>query len=748
MLKLIKYAKPYQWMLLLAIALLFAQAMADLTVPDLLAKIVNVGIQQGGLETAVPEVIRQSSMQKAVLFMSAADKAAVLADYTLVDSGSPNYQTYLQKYPGLANEPVYVLNKINQAEMDRLNPVMARALLAVSGIEQVMKDPSRVAQMGAAFGNFDLSKLPAGTDLFTILGKLPPDQLAKIDTAMEQRFSGMGDAMIVKAGASAVQAEYKAMGMIAANKLQTSYILKVGSWMLLLTLASGICTVIVGFLSAKTAAGMARDMRRDVFRTVEGYSSTEFDKFSTASLITRTTNDVTQIQMLVLMMIRMMFYAPIIGIGGLIKVVAMDSPLAWLIGVAVLVLVSMVIVVFSITVPKFRIVQKLIDRINLVMRENLSGMMVVRAFNMEKFEEQRFDRANVDAANVGLFINRVMVIMFPLMMLIMNILMLAIVWFGAKQVAAANMEVGDMLAFMQYAMQIVMAFLMFSFMFIMVPRASVSGDRIYEVLSTEPDINDPEKPRAFPASFRGSVEFRDVSFRYPGADTNALENISFTARPGQTTALIGSTGAGKSTVVNLIPRFYDVTDGSILVDGVDIREVTQHDLRDKIGYVPQKSALFSGTIESNLKYANEKATPEMLQSAIEIAQAREFVDTMPEGTATEISQGGTNVSGGQKQRLSIARAIVKKPPIYILDDSFSALDFRTDAALRRAFKEKTTDSTLLMVSQRVSTIKNAEQILVLDDGRIVGRGTHRELMENCDTYKEIALSQLSKEELA
>jgi ATP-binding cassette, subfamily B, multidrug efflux pump len=416
--------------------------------------------------------------------------------------------------------------------------------------------------------------------------------------------------------------------------------------------------------------------------------------------------------------------------------------------VAVLVLVSMVIVVFSITVPKFRIVQKLIDRINLVMRENLSGMMVVRAFNMEKFEEQRFDRANVDAANVGLFINRVMVIMFPLMMLIMNILMLAIVWFGAKQVAAANMEVGDMLAFMQYAMQIVMAFLMFSFMFIMVPRASVSGDRIYEVLSTEPDINDPEKPRAFPASFRGSVEFRDVSFRYPGADTNALENISFTARPGQTTALIGSTGAGKSTVVNLIPRFYDVTNGSILVDGVDIREVTQHDLRDKIGYVPQKSALFSGTIESNLKYANEKATPEMLQSAIEIAQAREFVDTMPEGTATEISQGGTNVSGGQKQRLSIARAIVKKPPIYILDDSFSALDFRTDAALRRAFKEKTTDSTLLMVSQRVSTIKNAEQILVLDDGRIVGRGTHRELMENCDTYKEIALSQLSKEELA
>ncbi len=747
MLKLIKYAKPYRWMILLSIALLFAQAMADLTVPDLLARIVNVGIQQGGMETAVPEAIRQSALQKAFLFMNEADQKSVLADYTLVDANSPDYQTFLKKYPALANEPVYVLKDVSQAEIDRLNPVMAKALLAVTGVEQVMKDPSKAAQMGATFGNFDLSQLPPGTDIFTILSRLPADQLARISAAMEQRFSGMGDAMIVKAGASAVQAEYKALGM-AANKLQTQYIMKIGSLMLLFTLIAGICTVIVGYLSAKTAAGMARDMRRDVFKTVEGYSSTEFDKFSTASLITRTTNDVTQIQMLVLMMIRMMFYAPIIGIGGIIKVVAMDSPLAWLIGVAVLVLVSMVIVVFSITVPKFRIVQKLIDRINLVMRENLSGMMVVRAFNMQGFEERRFDKANIDATDVGLFINRVMVIMFPVMMLIMNVLMLGIVWFGAKQVAAANMEVGDMLAFMQYAMQIVMAFLMFSFMFIMVPRASVSGDRIYEVLSTEPHINDPKKPKAFPASFRGSVEFRNVSFRYPGADTNALENITFTARPGQTTALIGSTGAGKSTVVNLIPRFYEVTDGSILVDGVDVRDVTQHDLRDKIGYVPQKSALFSGTIESNLRYANENATPEMLQSAIEIAQAKEIVESTPEGTAMEISQGGTNVSGGQKQRLSIARAIVKKPPIYILDDSFSALDFRTDAALRRAFKKKASDSTLLMVSQRVSTIKNAEQIIVLDDGRIVGKGTHRELMENCETYKEIALSQLSREELA
>ena len=504
----------------------------------------------------------------------------------------------------------------------------------------------------------------------------------------------------------------------------------------------------MGYLSAKIAAGMARDIRRDVFKTVESYSSTEFDKFSTASLITRTTNDVTQIQMVVMMMVRMMFYAPLMGIGGIIKVVSNDSPLSWIIGVAVLMLVSLIAIIFSLSLPKFKIIQKLTDRINLVSRENLTGMMVIRAFNMEGFEEKRFDVANKDLTAVSLFINRGMVVMMPLMMLIMNVMMLGIIWFGAQQVADANMQVGDMMAFMQYAMQIVMSFLMLSMMFIIIPRASVSADRIHEVLSTVPHIHDPKQPRTFPASFKGSVEFRDVSFRYPGADTDALEHISFTAQPGQTTAFIGSTGAGKSTIVNLIPRFYEVTGGSILVDGVDIREVTQHDLRDKIGYVPQKSALFSGTIESNMLYADKNATPEMLKSAIEIAQAQEFVSEKPEGMATEIAQGGTNVSGGQKQRLSIARAIVKKPPIYILDDSFSALDFKTDAALRRAFKEKTANSTLLVVTQRVSTIKNAEQIIVLDEGRIVGKGTHNELMENCETYKEIALSQLSKEELA
>src|SRR6266540_3323292 len=747
MLKLTKFAKPYWLMLVLAIALLFAQANFDLALPDYLSRVVNTGIQQNGVENAVPQAIRQSEMNRVLLFMNAADKESVLADYALIDRNSSDFETYVTEYPTLKTEPIYVLKDIDQAEIDRINPIMGKALLAVSGIEQILEDPSKAAQMGSSFGGFDLSKLPAGSDIFVMLGQLPSAQLSKIMDGVEAKFEALGDKMIVQAAVSSVKAEYKALGM-DTNKLQNSYMMNIGGWMLLLTLASGICTIIVGYLSAKIAAGMARDIRRDVFKKVESYSNTEFDKFSTASLITRTTNDVTQIQMVVIMMVRMMFYAPLIGIGGIIKVVAKDSPLSWLIGVAVLMLVSLIAVIFSLSLPKFKLIQKLMDRINLVSRENLSGMMVIRSFNMQKFEEKRFDVANQDLTTVSLFINRVMVIMMPLMMLIMNGLMLSIIWFGAKHVAAANMQVGDMIAFMQYAMQIVMAFLMLSMMFIIIPRASVSADRIHEVLSTEPHIHDPKQPKSFPASFKGSVEFRNVSFRYPGADTNALQDISFTAQPGETNALIGSTGAGKSTIVNLIPRFYEVTDGSILVDGTDIREITQHDLRDKIGYVPQKSALFSGSIESNLLYADEKATPEMLQSAIEIAQAKEFVESKPEGMAMEISQGGANVSGGQKQRLSIARAIVKKPPIYILDDSFSALDFKTDAALRRAFKEKTTDSTLLIVSQRVSTIKNAEQIIVLDEGRIVGKGTHNELMEDCDTYKEIALSQLSMEELA
>ncbi len=747
MMKLMKFVKPYRWMLLFSIALIFAQANLDLALPDYLSRIVNTGIQQGGVEDAMPEAIRASEMDKVVIFLNAEDKEDILASYSLVTDSSPEYETYLEKYPTLADEPIYVLNDIAQSELDRLNPAMAKALLTVSGIEQAMEDPEAAAQMSGVFGGFDPSQLPPGMDLFTLLGKLPAAQLEQITDSVDEKFSALGETMIVQAGVNVVRKEYEALGM-DTEQLQNNYILTAGAWMLGLTLLSGVATIIVGYLSAKIAAGMARDIRRDVFQHVESFSSTEFDKFSTASLITRTTNDVTQIQMVSMMMIRMMFYAPLMGVGGIIKVITNESPLAWIIGVAVLMLVSLIAIVFSLSLPKFKIIQSLTDRINLVARENLTGMMVVRAFTMENFEEKRFDVANKDLTAVSLFINRVMVVMMPLMMLIMNVMLLGVIWFGANQVAASNMQVGDMMAFMQYAMQIVMAFLMLSMMFIMIPRASVSADRIHEVLSTEPHIHDPKDAKKFAEPFKGEIEFRNVSFRYPGGDIDAVQNISFVAKPGQTTAFIGSTGAGKSTIVNLIPRFYEVSDGSIFIDGIDIRDVTQHDLREKIGYVPQKSALFSGTIESNMLYADKNATSDMLKSAIEIAQAKEFVNEKPEGMATEIAKGGTNVSGGQKQRLSIARAIVKKPPIYILDDSFSALDFKTDSALRRAFKEKSKDSTLLIVTQRVSTIKNAEQIIVLDDGKIVGKGTHNELMETCETYKEIALSQLNMEELA
>ena len=517
--------------------------------------------------------------------------------------------------------------------------------------------------------------------------------------------------------------------------------------MLLITLLSITCAITVGYAAAKTAAGMARDIRRGVFVKIESFSSSEFDKFSTASLITRSTNDITQIQMVTMMLIRIAFYAPIIGMGGVIRALDKTTTMSWIIAAAVMILLGMILVIFYIALPKFKAIQKLIDRINLVFRENLAGMMVIRSFNMQKFEEERFDIANIDLTDVSLFINRLMVIVMPLMMLIMNGLMITIIWVGGHHIADAEMQVGDMMAFMQYAMQIVMAFLMLSIMLIIIPRAAVSVGRISSVLENEPVIQDPKNPKEFPSDFKGIIEFRNVTFRYPGAEGDALHDISFTAYPNQTTAFIGATGAGKTTVVNLIPRFYEVSSGSILVDGMDIREVTQHDLRDKIGYVPQKSVLFSGTIESNLRYADENISEEELHSAISIAQADDFVSANSKGLATEIAQGGMNVSGGQKQRLSIARALVKKPPIYILDDSFSALDFRTDAALRTALKENVAGSTILIVTQRVSTIKNAENIVVLDEGRIVGKGTHMELMESCETYKEIALSQHSMEEL-
>lgn len=748
MLRLAKYLKPYTAFLFAAVVLLFAQANLDLALPDYLSRIVNNGIQQGGVESALPQAIRASEMDKVTVFMSADNKADLLAHYTLAATNSAEFATLVETYPVLADEPVYVLNEdISSAEIGRLGLLIAKPLLTVSTIEKAIADPATAAQMGGGEMGFDLSKIPAGMDIFAMLGQMPAAQLSQITDKIDARFEALDDKMLVQAAVSAVKAEYSALGMDTA-KLQNNYILRVGGIMLLLTLLSGLSTIAVGYFSSRTAAGVARDLRRDVFKKVENFSSAEFNQFSTASLITRSTNDITQLQTVTVMVIRMIVYAPILAIGGIIRVIGRDASMTWLIGVAVVFLIGLIITVFSVALPKFKLIQKLTDRLNLVSREQLSGMMVIRAFNMQPFEENRFDKANLDLTANSLFINRLMVVMMPLMMLIMNVLSLSIIWVGAHQVADAAMQVGDMMAFMQYAMQIVMAFLFMSMMFIVLPRASVSGERIAEVLETELSITDPANARTLPANFRGEVEFRNVSFHYPDADANVLHDVSFIAKPGETTAFIGSTGSGKSTVINLLPRFYDVTAGAILVDGIDIREITQHDLRDKIGYVPQQGVLFSGTIDSNLRYADENATDEMLASAIDIAQVTEFVSGKEEGFQAEVSQGGTNVSGGQKQRLSIARALVNTPSIYIFDDSFSALDFKTEAALRKGLKEKTGNSTVLVVTQRVASVMHAEQIIVLEKGAIVGKGTHEELMKRSETYKEIAVSQLSMEELS
>ncbi len=748
MLRLLKYFKPFLLLLIIAIALLFVQANADLALPDYLSKLVNFGIQAKGVENAIPQAIRQSEMNRLTLFLNPDEKARVLKDYTLVDQTSPDYTKYLSQYSALKNVPIYVLNNLDQAETDWLNPVMAKSLLVVYSIEQVMADPSKAAALAQGLpSGIDLSKIPPGTDLFALLGKLPATTIDQINNAVTQRFATMGSSSLIQAAATPIQAEYTALG-VDPVALSTNYILRTGGLMLLLTLLSVACTIAVGFLSARTAAGLARNLRKFVFTKVESFSNAEFDKFSTASLITRSTNDITQIQMTVLMMVRMVIYAPIIGIGGIIRALSKNTSMWWTIALAVGILIILIVVVYNVAVPKFKIIQKLIDRLNLVMRENLSGMMVIRAFNRQDFELERFDKANRDVTGTMLFVNRVMVVMMPVMMFIMNCVSILIIWIGSHQVADAHMQVGDMIAFMQYAIQILFAFLMLSFMFIILPRAEVSADRVADVLETEPSIRDPVEPQALPKEGRGLLEFQHVSFRYPSAEEDVLHDITFTARPGQTTAFIGPTGSGKSTVVSLIPRFYDVTEGSIMVDGVDIRNVTQHDLRARIGYVPQKSSLFSGTIESNLRYADENAPDEVVEEAVHISQAEEFIKAKPEGMDEPIAQGGANVSGGQKQRLSIARALVKQAPINIFDDSFSALDFKTDSALRRALKEHSAGSTVLLVTQRVATVKSADQIVVLDEGRIVGKGTHQELMKTCQTYKEIALSQLSMEELS
>ncbi|MBV4419183.1 ABC transporter ATP-binding protein/permease [Clostridium tyrobutyricum] len=741
MLKLIKHLKPFIASIICAIILLFVQAGSDLALPDYVSNIVNVGIQQGGIENSVPQAIRSSEMNKLTLFVNKNDKVEIMKNYKLIDKSSSDYNEYVKKYPKLKDEPIYALKNIDKSETDKINPIIGKAFLSVSGVDNLKS----TAKNG--FINFNGQKIPANTDLFAMFSKLPEPERAKISSYMSEKFTSMGDSMIVQAAASSVKSEYASLGM-NTDKIQNKYIIHTGIIMLLISLLSAACTIIVGFIAARVAAGVSRNLRRNIFTKVESFSSKEFDEFSTASLITRTTNDITQIQQVLFLSIRLIIYAPILGIGGVIKAVGKSPSMTWIIALGVIVLLGFIITVFAIAFPKFKLIQKMLDKLNLITRENLSGMMVIRAFNTQKFEEKRFDNANKELTDTNLFVNRVMSIMFPAMMFIMNGITVLIVWVGSHQIANSNMQVGDMMAFMQYAMQIMFAFLMMSFMFIMIPRASASAQRIDEVLKTKLSILDPKKPKKLDGDVKGLVEFRNVSFKYDGAEEYALKDIDFKALPGQTTAFIGSTGSGKSALINLIPRFYDVTDGQILIDGMDIRDITQHDLRNLIGYVPQKGSLFQGTIESNLKYADENINKEDMERAIKIAQAEEFINEKPDRLESEISQGGSNVSGGQKQRLSIARALVKKAKIYIFDDSFSALDFKTDSKLRKALSSEIQSSTIFIVGQRISTIKNAEQIIVLDEGRVVGMGNHEELMEICPTYREIALSQMSEEELA
>ncbi len=741
MLRLLRFVKPYAGMVLLAILLLFVQANANLALPDYMSRIVNNGIQQGGVEDAVADVLRPQTMEHLLLFLTPEEQEQVQAAYRLVTPDDPDYPGLQATYPALEG-PVYVLQPLDKAARDALNPVLAKGLVVSQGLERMLADPEKAAALAAEMG-FDLSRLPPGTDLFEVLPKMPASIREQVVTAINQRFTQLGDKMVVQMAVAMVKAEYEALGVDMGAR-QIAYILRIGAWMLLVTLLSILAAIGVGFLAARTAAGVARDLRHAVFDKVIHFSAAEFNRFSTASLITRSTNDVTQIQTVLFLVIRMLFYAPLLGIGGILHALDTAPNMWWILALAIAVLTAVVGTIFAVTLPKFRIMQDLIDRLNLVLRENLTGLLVVRAFNRQPEERARFDRANQDLTKTSLFVNRVMVLLFPLMMLLMNALAVLILWVGAQQVDLANIQVGDMMAFLQYAFQVVMAFMMMTMMFVFLPRSFISGERIAEVLDTEPTVKDPEHPKAFPEPFRGVVEFDHVSFRYPGAEEDVLHDISFVARPGEVTAIIGTTGSGKSTLVNLIPRFYDVTEGAVRIDGVDVREVRQADLRARIGFVPQRSALFSGTLADNLRMAAEDADEATLREALKVAQAH-FVFEKPEGLDAPIAQGGANVSGGQKQRLAIARALVRRAPIYIFDDSFSALDFKTEAALRRALKHYAAHSTVIIVTQRIAPIRHADQIIVLDQGRIVGIGKHEELLQTNEVYRDIALTQLGEE---
>ena len=758
---LFKYAASY-WKAMIAIVLiLVVQAYCDLSLPAYTSDIVNVGIQQGGIEDEVPRQIATEEMEKLLLFVSEDDQQTVMDAYT-EDNTSYKKEAYVLK-DSVAKE---------ENTMENLKDILQIPMMMTSGIEsgsdttKQMEDKlkeqmsqgmaqsmpqgaDRTMPEGMPQGESQAESQAVSLDdmsMFDLLKMLPAEQRATMVEKIEEQMSEMPDTILDQASVSFCRSAYKDLGM-DMDQTQIHYLLKTGGQMAALALLGMVASIMVAFLASRVGASAGRDLRSGVFHKVVGFSNNEFNHFSTASLITRSTNDIQQIQMLIVMLLRMVLYAPILAIGGVLQVMKTNVSMSWIIGLAVIIIAFVVLLLFLVVMPKFKVLQNLVDKLNLVTREILTGLPVIRAFSTEKHEEERFDDANRTLTKTNLFVNRAMTFMMPVMMLVMNGVSVLIVWTGAHGISDGQMQVGDMMAFIQYTMQIIMGFLMLCMISIMLPRAAVAADRVEEVLKSETMIHDPKQEKHFPEDGKGVLTFDHVSFRYPGADEDVLEDITFTAKPGETTAIIGSTGSGKSTLVNLIPRFYDVTSGDIMLDGVDIREVKQHELREKLGYVPQKGVLFSGDIASNIMFGNSQGSDDEMIEAAEIAQATEFIDTKPEKYKSPISQGGSNVSGGQKQRLSIARAIAKHPQVFIFDDSFSALDYKTDVTLRRALAEKTSGSTVLIVAQRISTILRAEQIIVLDEGKVAGKGTHAELLKNCPVYREIAESQLSRKEL-
>ena len=733
--KLFQFLKPYAPRVLLILCVLVVQAYCDLSLPTYTSNIVNVGIQQSGIDEEIPENISEEEMNRLLLFVSEDDRQDIQDAY---EKSSESFD-----YDG----EVLTLKdsvKSDDKKLDKLTEEMKLPMMLTAGFEngsdttKQMEDQLK-EQMSQVPGIEKMSVL----DIF---GMMDDTQRAAIVDKITEQMDKMPDSILDQSAISYVKSTYEQIGLDTGH-MSTVYILKTGAKMLGLAALGMAASILACLMASRVGAKIGRGLRRDTFRKVIGFSNAEFDKFSTASLITRSTNDIQQIQLLTVMILRMVLYAPIMAIGGILKVSKTNVDMFWIIGLAVLLIVMVVAVLFIVVMPKFKIVQNMVDKLNLVSREILTGLPVIRAFHTEKHEEERFDKANKDLTKLNLFVNRAMTFMMPTMMLVMNGITVLIVWVGGHSINDGAMQVGDMMAFIQYAMQIIMSFLMICMISVMLPRAAVSAERVDEVLKSETKIHDPKEPKTLPENGKGEVSFEHVSFRYPGAEEDVLHDITFTAKPGETTAFIGSTGCGKSTLVNLIPRFYDVTEGKITIDGQDVRNLTQHELREKLGYVPQKGVLFSGNIASNIMFGNPAGSEQEMTEAAQIAQAVEFIDTKPERYKSPISQGGANVSGGQKQRLSIARAIAKHPDIYIFDDSFSALDYKTDTVLRSALKEKTTDSVVLIVAQRISTILHAEQIIVLDDGKIVGKGTHEELLKTCDAYYQIAASQLSESEL-